>query len=187
MAESGSGKSTPPTRGKGSAVSGEDRRKGVIRLSGALGGLTRRAFGRRGFLDPALVTGWAELVGPALASQCDPIRITFPSGSRRDGTLVIRASSSLALELQHLAPQVIDRVNRLCGYGAVARLKFVNGQPVRRESKTPGEGRGRSPAPRLSAPEPVHSPEGFGNPELAEALGRLGARIDSPRNSRRKE
>lgn len=49
---------------------------------------------------------------------------------RRDGqqapaTLVLRVEPAFGLEIQHLAPQLIERVNVYFGYGAVGKLRIV--------------------------------------------------------------
>jgi hypothetical protein len=50
------------------------------------------------------------------------MRLVFAKGERLDATLHIRVTGPLALELQHLAPVVIERINGYFGYRAVARL-----------------------------------------------------------------
>ena len=57
-----------------------------------------------------------------------PLKLAFPRGERRDGTLILRVRGSFAIELQHMAPQLLERINGYLGYGAVARLKFEQGR-----------------------------------------------------------
>ena len=44
-----------------------------------------------------------------------------------DGVLQVRVAGPLAVELQHLAPQVLERVNTYLGYRAVTQLKLSRG------------------------------------------------------------
>ncbi|MDX1580648.1 MAG: DUF721 domain-containing protein, partial [Alphaproteobacteria bacterium] len=85
-----------------------------------LASLTRRmtepAFRRQGFAQQDIVTRWAQIVGPALGETSLPEKLNFPPGKRRGGTLIVRVEGGMALELQHLAPQVIERVNSYFGY-----------------------------------------------------------------------
>jgi hypothetical protein len=83
---------------------------------------------KRGFAVAALVGDWAAIVGSALADSTLPLRVAFPRGARNDGTLHLKVSSgAMALQLQHLGPLIIERVNGHFGYRAVARLAFVQG------------------------------------------------------------
>jgi hypothetical protein len=51
----------------------------------------------------------------------------------------VRISGSLAIELQHLEPVIIDRINGYFGYGAVKRLKILQG-PLPHPAETPRSG-----------------------------------------------
>ncbi len=64
---------------------------------------------------------WPAVVGAELAA------LTWPEALGRDGALKLRVASNLALELQHRAPLVIERINRFFGRAAVARLVLVQG------------------------------------------------------------
>jgi hypothetical protein len=64
---------------------------------------------------------WAAVVGADLAT------LTWPEALGRDGALKLRVASHVALDLQHRAPLVIERINRFFGRAAVARLVLVQG------------------------------------------------------------
>ncbi len=107
--------------------------------------MTREALKRRGAAFATLIAEWANIVGPEFASSTLPEKISAPppppKGSnlpRPAGTLTLRVGSGAAMELQHLAPQLIDKINAFVGYKAVARLRFVQG---------PLPGQGAPPAP----------------------------------------
>ena len=85
--------------------------------------MTRRALGRRGLAEGALLVDWAAIVGDTLSDRCIPLKLSFAERARRcDGTLTLQVEPAWALELQHLAPQLIERINASLGYRAVARL-----------------------------------------------------------------
>ncbi|MHC8508549.1 MAG: DUF721 domain-containing protein [Rhodospirillales bacterium] len=120
-------------------------------LAHALGRATKRAFGIRGFADGAVVRAWPEIVGPALAQESTPERIDFPPGKRAGGVLHLRVEpGGMAVELQHLAPLVIERVNGFFGFRCVERLMLVQG-PV--AAIKPASARRAEAAPRPAPSE----------------------------------
>jgi hypothetical protein len=82
---------------------------------------------RRGFADERIISDWERIVGSAVARRCRPLKIIHGRG--RYGTLHVSASGGAALELQHLAPQMIERVNAYFGYPAVGRLQIIQAPP----------------------------------------------------------
>ncbi|MGE3304185.1 MAG: DUF721 domain-containing protein [Hyphomonadaceae bacterium] len=110
------------------------RKGGVRHLAALLPRLTRTALGKRGFAEGGIVADWPAIVGPELAAMSLPERLSFPQGARGDGTLQVRAAGAMALELQHLEPVLIERINGYFGYRAVARLKIRQG-PVPRQRR----------------------------------------------------
>jgi hypothetical protein len=103
-------------------------RRGRMRpIAAELAGLIGKPFGRRGFGEGGLIADWAAIVGQEVARHAVPLKLSFPRGARREGSLTLRVRSAFAVELQHLAPQILERINGYLGYGAVARLKFEQG------------------------------------------------------------
>ncbi len=90
----------------------------------------RQAFRRFGFAESAVVARWAEIVGPAYARHSSPESLRFPQGRRSEGTLTLSVSGAHALTLQHVEPQIIERVNRFFGYRAINRIAIRQGRPV---------------------------------------------------------
>ncbi|MGH7090526.1 MAG: DUF721 domain-containing protein, partial [Stellaceae bacterium] len=126
------------------------------------------------FAVAQLVTEWAAIVGPDWAEKMAPERLSFPPGERRDGTLHLRVAPALALEVQHRAPLLLERINGFFGYGAVARLKLVQG-PLPRASRPK-----RPDPPVLPAAEKAALDRrlaGIEDEELREALRRLGTAV----------
>jgi hypothetical protein len=80
--------------------------------------LVRPAFRRRSPATAQVVADWEAIVGPALAAVTTPRRLF-------SGTLAIACSGPLALELQHLSGELMQRINAHLGRVAVTRLRFV--------------------------------------------------------------
>ncbi len=126
--------------------------------------IAKAALGSKGYAEAGLFTHWAEIAGASLAASSLPVKLSFPRGKRDEGTLTVRCGGSAALELQHLAPSVLERINGHFGYRAVARLKIEQGAvsdrkvaPAAPAPHQPGAERGQRgderPSPtRRSAP-----------------------------------
>jgi hypothetical protein len=90
-----------------------------------------KALGKKGLGYGKLVTDWKTIVGPDLGEVTAPVKLAFPKGERTDATLTIDIVPARAIELQHSMPQLIERVNAVFGYRAVARIKMVQRPPTR--------------------------------------------------------
>lgn len=106
-------------------------------LAGAIAQIAKPILGRRGFAQAAIVTDWPAIAGIALAARSLPMRIQYPAGSRADGTLQLRvADGSMAMQVAHLEPLILERINAYFGYKAVARIAIFQGPlPRRPESR----------------------------------------------------
>lgn len=89
--------------------------------------VTSTAFRRRGFAQQEMITRWATIVGETVAEHSQPDRIQFSRDSREGGVLHIRADGGFALELQHLEPLLLERVNAYFGYRAVTKVAIKQG------------------------------------------------------------
>ena len=135
MNSSGNAKSTPRTVIGSRLRAGQAA--GARSVSSYVPRLTRKAFEKYGFATAALLTDWASIVGADVASYTAPERLKWPRdvnayGDIEDGmqgrpgaTLVIRVEGARALELQHKTHQLIERINAMFGYRAVAELRFI--------------------------------------------------------------
>lgn len=132
-----------------------------------------KALGKRGLAFGALLTDWATIVGPKLSEHTAPDRLSFPRGKREDATLHIRASGAVALELQHLEPLIVERINGFFGYRAVARIRLLHSAPLAPKH--------RPVRPRaLSAEEEsrlTSATERVEDPELRALLDRFGRAV----------
>jgi hypothetical protein len=154
------------------------RRGGMRAIGAALPAATKGAVARRGFAEARLLLDWPAIVGEALARQTVPERLQRPRGEG-GGVLHVRVAGAFALELQHLEPVVIERINAHFGHAAVARLKLTQGLPARTLRPR------RPPRPIGAAAEAglAASVERIGDARLKEALARLGRAIlaDEPK------
>jgi hypothetical protein len=97
---------------------------GPIKIGGLLNDVTKETFRKRGFAEAKLITDWEVVVGKELAKYSSPIKISFPKGKRESGTLHIRIFGSLATEMQHMEPMIIEKIATYFGYKAVSSIKL---------------------------------------------------------------
>src|SRR5579883_819669 len=90
-----------------------------------------KALGKKGLGYGKLVTEWPQIAGPYLGEATAPVKLAFPRGERTDATLTIEVVPARAVEVQHVLPQLLERVNAVFGYRAVARIKLVQALPAR--------------------------------------------------------
>ena len=105
------------------------RKKGLLAVATEADRVTGPIRRKRGLSEAALISDWPDIIGAALAAECVPVRIARGADGT-GGTLHIRVSGVLALELQHLQPQVIERINGYFGYQAISRIALQQG-PIR--------------------------------------------------------
>ena len=96
-----------------------------LQVARLLGGILDPAARRRGFAEASLLADWATIVGPALARRCQPVRVDYAPGRRSGGTLLLQVGGAAALEIQHAAPQLLERINAYFGHKAVRQLRLL--------------------------------------------------------------
>ena len=131
----------------------------------------RAAFRRFGFIQSSVVSRWPEIVGSRLAGASKPESIRFPHGRKQDGVLTLVVRGAHAPMMQHVAPEIIERVNRFFGYAAIARIAIRQGEVA-------------SAAPRAAPPSLRPAPVELGaslrtiaDPELKAVLEALAAGV----------
>lgn len=141
--------------------------KSIAELTPQVG---RTAFRRFGFVQSSVVTRWPEIVGEHHAKVCTPEAIRFPPGEKVDGILQLVVLPAHAPLIQHVIPEIMERVNRFFGYKAVARVKLRQGSV-----KAP-HAEARPTAPPSLRPIPFElgdSLRDIGDPELRTVLESL--------------
>jgi hypothetical protein len=144
-------------------------------LRDLVGKVVGETFTRQGFASAELVTRWTEIVGAEIAAHSEPIKIQWPrpteGEARKPGTLVLRVEGPAAIEVQHLANLVCERVNRFLGWRAVDRVALRQA-PLRR-----GERKITRVADPVAAARIAATLNEVGDDDLKQALARLGAAI----------
>lgn len=189
-------------KGGDGAMPARKRGRGGFRSAGAAvaPGVTPLA-AKQGFAEAAVLLRWPEVVGEALAALCHPVKVSYGRGAELGATLLVRADGPAAIEVGHRVPQILERINAHYGYRAIARLRITQGSGLAGESRAgfaedpaafagavsaapgakpaanPWRGEARAPVPvtaeaRARAAEMA---EGLRNPELRDALARMGA------------
>ncbi|MCK9992051.1 MAG: hypothetical protein Dbin4_00571 [Alphaproteobacteria bacterium] len=148
-------------------------RYGMRPLARAADAVTRPAFGRRGFALGTVLTHWPQIAGERLAAHTQPEKLKFAQGKGDNGVLLIMVDGAAALELQHMQMALIERINLLCGFRAVAGLRIMQG-PVAARAARPVPPRSLRPAEKKAILQEVAH---IGDPQLRAALERLGSGI----------
>jgi hypothetical protein len=145
-------------------------------LSALLGDVFSDAYARQGFATRELVTRWAEIAGPEIATHSEPMKIQWPrpveGQPQEPATLVLRVEGPVALEIQHASDVILQRINRFFGWNAVGRLALrqapLSRKTPRKAARPPDEAEVAKVAGTLSS---------IGDDDLRTTLARLGASI----------
>jgi hypothetical protein len=140
------------------------------------------AFKRHGFASTEIVTHWEDIVGAEVAAHAEPIRITWPRRANaadhneteppEPATLVLRCEGPAAIEIQHQAQVIVERVNQFLGWRAVGRIALRQAPLRRRDKPRPPPAPDAAEARRIA-----DSMTGIADANLRAALGRLGAAV----------
>jgi hypothetical protein len=143
------------------------------------------AFAAQGFASTDILAAWPEIVGERLARYCRPSKLKWPKRRRKEadapesGTLVVRVEGVFAIELQHLAPVVIQRINAHYGWACVSRIVLQQDR-IGRGGQQPSRAR-IDPARVVEVQRAVSGIEDDG---LRAALDRLGTAAVATRPTR---
>ena len=156
-------------------------RGGPAPLGEFLAELVAPALARQGLGETSLITDWTEIVGAHIAKSCRPIEVQWPPRAARrnpdapigSATLVLRVEGAFALEAQHSAAVIIERVNAHLGWRCIGKVAFRQGPLDNAARRAP-----KAAAPSVRAKElaaqyaaPIEAED------LREALTRLGAQV----------
>jgi len=163
MTERKSRKAEPAERPRG---------KGVRSVADLIPDIGQAAFKRFGFVQSAVVSRWGEIVGARYADVSTPESIRFPAGKRSDGVLSLVVEGAHAPMMQHVAPAIVERVNRFFGYAAVGRVTIRQG--AARRAPEPK----RAPQSLRAVPADLgDSLRAITDPELRECLTSLAGAL----------
>ena len=132
--------------------------------------ITAPVLKKRGFRDVQIIENWSEIVCPQLAALSLPEKLSHRG---RDGAvLTVRVEGAMALELQHMVPQILERINQFYGRDAISRLQIIQGplpMPARRPKKIIIDEENKRAAEQYV--------EDFPDGPLRSALSRLGGQV----------
>jgi hypothetical protein len=95
--------------------------RAIADLTPAIG---RTAFRRFGFVQSSVVSRWGKRSSARpTAGHCAPELIRFPPGEKSEGILQLVVTPAHAPLIQHVIPEIMERVNQFFGYRAVARVE----------------------------------------------------------------
>ena len=155
-----------------------EARRGHARSCGDLvGDVAGATFKRFGFVQSAVVSRWAEIVGDRYAKVSTPESIRFPAGKKSGGTLTLSVEGAHAPLLQHLGPLIIERVNRFFGYEAVTKIAFSQGRAPRPSTVV------RRPEAGLVPKELGDGLRQIADPELRAVLESLAGKLAGSRGA----
>ena len=140
----------------------------------------------QGFASTDIIIGWPEIIGEKLAEFSRPVKIEWPkrrtySDDGQGGeaaTLVLKVESAFALDIQHMLPVLIERVNARYGWRCIGKIVIKQGPVPKLTHAMPP--RSLDPALIEQASQRIGTIQDQG---LRDALVRLGAGIlsDSPK------
>jgi hypothetical protein len=155
-------------------------RRGAKPLAEFTSGLISEALAARGLGEASLIADWPAIVGKTFARHARPIELQWPPrAAKRDpetptrpATLVLRVEGAFALEAQHSASVIVERVNAHLGWRCVDRIAFRQGPlpPLK-------EKRRLAPVPSDAAEAAARAAAAaIENEDLRDSVARLGAR-----------
>lgn len=160
------------------AVPPQHRRYRPRALADLVNAAINPVIAKQGFGESDVILHWRDIVGPRLGDVSEPVRMQWPvrppgrspDAAPEPATLVVRIEGAFAIELQHVAPLVIERVNARLGWRCVGRISVRQG-PVRRAAPK------RKPAPvdPEAARVAQEAARDIADDGLRDALARLGA------------
>src|SRR4051794_39017965 len=118
-----------------------------------------RSLAAQGFAASDVITAWPEIAGERLAEVSQPLRIEWPrrnqgadpEGRPEPATLVLRAEGAFAIEIQHVAPLLIERVNAHYGWRCIGRIVLKQGPVSRRKAPEPAPALAEEDRARVTA------------------------------------
>ena len=142
-----------------------------------LGRIIAPTLKKRGFRQIDILAHWPMIVGAQLAALSCPERISRSGRLSPDGgaVLTVRVEGAMALEVQHMAPLILERINQHYGAGSITRLNIVQG-PLPLDYLQAQKKR-QTPLSEAELDDAEAALQGFESSRLRQALARLDARV----------
>jgi hypothetical protein len=133
---------------------GKRRGFGPMAIGAYVPSIAAKVFEAHGFPSASILTDWPEIIGAEFAAITAPEKLVWPRGGaqshgdeesqyrapshkRSGATLILRVDGPRSLEIQHIAPQLLERINIYFGYRAVAELRIIQGPVVQNTPQEP--------------------------------------------------
>jgi hypothetical protein len=145
----------------------------------------------RGFAAADVVLAWPQIMGERLARVSEPIELKWPRGAkpadaderpRKAATLVVRVEGAHGLEVQHMAPLILERVNAYFGWRCADKLMIRQG----RVTKASGQKQRLARPSAEALAKGRKSAAGIEDEGLRNALAGLGAEVFARRSPKGK-
>lgn len=157
------------------------RRAGGLRPVGlSVSKAAGAAVKRQGIARSELVTRWQDIVGADIAKMARPLRIKAGARGQSGPTLVLGTLPKAGLILQHLEPDIINRINTFFGQTLVQHISLVERRTLP-PIKTSKPALSTEDPPNLAAP----GVDRVQNTRLQMALNRLHHQINADKNTDR--
>jgi hypothetical protein len=145
---------------------------GAVAVGRFIAPIAGKTLSRGGAVMAGLLQQWPAITGPSLAAYTVPAKLTkgapepdFPE-KKPASMLHLKVDPARVLEVQYAIPQLVERINQVLGYKAVAGIRLVQA-PV-------FTGR-RHPAPKPLAAKPAAVPAAAA--EATQPVGKLGGAL----------
>ena len=131
-----------------------DRRARARPITDFVGIVMKPSVERHGLATSEIIARWPEIVGERLGRVTRPIRVVWPrrgiepapGAVCEPGTLVVGCESAAVLDVQYAGEAILDRINALYGWKAIAKISLRQGPVARAAPPAP---------PRLADAPPV--------------------------------
>ncbi len=150
---------------------GKHRPRRAQRIDQMVAPIARPVLKKFGFHELHIFEHWPEIVGPDVAQDCMPLKLSRGRGRDNSATLTIRVAGYRSLELQHMLPQIRDRLNRFLGAAVIHRIRLVQG-PMPRDFAT--DGPLEMPLSQAESQGISEAASGIEDDRLRHAIQRLG-------------
>jgi hypothetical protein len=135
-----------------------------------------------GAIYVGLLSNWPSIVGLKLAEISVVSSVKFQGANKTKGILFVRCVSSSIPFLQMQYPQILDKINRYFGYGAIEQIRFQGGYVPSKKKKLEKK---TIPLSQDSVEKIENLTESIKNKDLQNALNRLGVGIFQEENNNR--
>ena len=97
--------------------------KNATQLGWFVSKITKSFYNKQGFAQNHIMENWETIVGSKFSKNSMPIKLNI---KKNGGTLIIACDGAVALELEYLKSEIINKVNSYYNFKAINKIKFKN-------------------------------------------------------------